>query len=63
VVLVELKAIDLPEEMKRAMAKQASAEREKRAKIIHAAGECEAAQKIFEAATLLSKNPVPFRSS
>jgi regulator of protease activity HflC (stomatin/prohibitin superfamily) len=56
--LVEVKAIDLPEEMKRAMAKQAEAEREKRAKIIHADGEYNAAQKILEAADLLSKNPV-----
>ena len=58
VTLVELKAIDLPEEMKRAMAKQAEAEREKRAKIIHAEGELSAAQKMLEAAELLSQNPV-----
>lgn len=58
VTLVELKAIDLPMEMKRAMAKQAEAEREKRAKIIHAAGEMEAAGKILEASNLLSQNPV-----
>ncbi len=58
VTLVELKAIDLPEEMKRAMAKQAEAEREKRAKIIHAEGELLAAQKMLEAAQLLSKNPM-----
>ncbi len=57
VVLVEIKAIDLPEEMKRAMAKQAEAEREKRAKIIHAEGEYGAAQKVYEAAELLSRNP------
>ncbi|MBI5903743.1 MAG: slipin family protein [Deltaproteobacteria bacterium] len=56
--LVEVKAIDLPEEMKRAMAKQAEAEREKRAKIIHAEGEMLASAKILEAAELLSKNPV-----
>ncbi len=56
--LVELKAIDLPEEMKRAMAKQAEAEREKRAKIIHAEGEMLASAKILEASELLSKNPV-----
>jgi len=56
--VVELKGIDLPEEMKRAMAKQAEAEREKRAKVIHAAGEFQAAQKILEAANLLSQNPV-----
>ncbi|MCC6502806.1 MAG: slipin family protein [Deltaproteobacteria bacterium] len=58
VSLVEVKAIDLPEEMKRAMAKQAEAEREKRAKIIHAEGELMASYKILEAADLLSKNAV-----
>ncbi len=57
VTLVELKGIDLPEEMKRAMAKQAEAEREKRAKIIHAEGEFAAAQKILDAANLISQNP------
>lgn len=56
--IVEVKAIDLPEEMKRAMAKQAEAEREKRAKIIHAEGEMQASQKILEASEILSKNPV-----
>ena len=56
--IVEVKAIDLPEEMKRAMAKQAEAEREKRAKIIHAEGELMASYKILEAANLLSQNPV-----
>ncbi|MFQ5587096.1 MAG: slipin family protein [Thermodesulfobacteriota bacterium] len=56
VALVEVKAIDLPEEMKRAMAKQAEAEREKRAKIIHAEGEYNAAQRVLDAAELLSKN-------
>jgi regulator of protease activity HflC (stomatin/prohibitin superfamily) len=58
VSLVEVKAIDLPEEMKRAMAKQAEAEREKRAKIIHAEGELMASYKILEASNLLSQNPV-----
>ncbi|MDH4226341.1 MAG: slipin family protein [Deltaproteobacteria bacterium] len=58
VALVEIKAIDLPEEMKRAMAKQAEAEREKRAKFIHADGEFNAAQKILEASNLLSQNPM-----
>ncbi len=58
VALVEVKAIDLPEEMKRAMAKQAEAEREKRAKIIHAEGEFSASAKILDAANLLSQNPV-----
>ena len=54
--IVEVKAIDLPEEMKRAMAKQAEAEREKRAKIIHAEGEMLASQKILEASNILSGN-------
>ena len=58
VSVVEVKAIDLPEEMKRAMAKQAEAEREKRAKIIHAEGELNASVKILEAAKTLSQNPV-----
>lgn len=58
VSIVEVKAIDLPEEMKRAMAKQAEAEREKRAKIIHAEGELMASHKILEASNLLSQNPV-----
>ena len=56
--IVEVKAIDLPEEMKRAMAKQAEAEREKRAKIIHAEGELLASEKILGASEQLSKNPV-----
>jgi regulator of protease activity HflC (stomatin/prohibitin superfamily) len=56
--LVEVKAIDLPEEMKRAMAKQAEAEREKRAKIIHAEGEMMASEKILEASNILSQNPI-----
>ncbi|HQP32334.1 MAG TPA: slipin family protein, partial [Deltaproteobacteria bacterium] len=54
---VELKHIDLPEEMQRAMAKQAEAERERRAKVIHAEGESQAAQMLFEAAQVLSKDP------
>src|SRR5262249_57416511 len=49
VSLVEVKQVDLPQEMRRAMAKQAEAEREKRAKIIHADGEFQAAQKLAEA--------------
>ncbi|MBI5287063.1 MAG: slipin family protein [Deltaproteobacteria bacterium] len=57
VALVEVKAIELSEEMKRAMAKQAEAEREKRAKVIHADGEFNAAQKILDAANLISQNP------
>jgi len=54
---VELKHIDLPDEMKRAMAKQAEAERERRAKIIHAEGEAQAATKLSDAANIMS-NPV-----
>ncbi len=51
---VEVKQIDLPPDMQRAMAKQAEAEREKRSKIIHAAGEAQAAQKLAEASRILS---------
>ena len=54
---VEVKHVDLPAEMQRAMAKQAEAEREKRAKIIHAAGEAEASEKLAEAATKLASSP------
>ena len=54
----EIKGIDLPDEMKRAMAKQAEAEREKRAKIIHSAGEYEAAANLAKAADMISMNPV-----
>ena len=54
---VEIKEIDLPEEMKRAMAKQAEAERERRAKIINAEGEYQAAQTLTEAARIMSENP------
>ncbi len=58
VVLVELKYIDLPQEMQRAMAKQAEAERERRAKVIHADGEFQAAQKLADAAEVIGKQPV-----
>jgi regulator of protease activity HflC (stomatin/prohibitin superfamily) len=58
VSMVELKHVDLPVEMQRAMARQAEAEREKRAKIIHAAGELEASAKLGEAADIMSKNAV-----
>jgi regulator of protease activity HflC (stomatin/prohibitin superfamily) len=57
VVLVELKHIDLPQEMQRAMAKQAEAERERRAKIIHAEGEFQASQKLADAAAIIAKDP------
>lgn len=58
VVLVELKHIDLPQEMQRAMAKQAEAERERRAKVIHAEGEFQAAQKLADAAEVIGKHPM-----
>src|ERR1700742_3278451 len=58
VVSVEVKQVDLPESMLRAMAKQAEAEREKRSKIIHAEGEFNAAQKLVDAAHLLSSEPL-----
>ncbi len=54
---VELKQIDLPSDMQRAMAKQAEAEREKRSKIIHAEGEAQAAERLQEAARVLSAEP------
>jgi regulator of protease activity HflC (stomatin/prohibitin superfamily) len=57
VALVELKDIDLPQEMQRAMAKQAEAERERRAKIIHAEGEFQASQKLADAAEIIAKQP------
>jgi regulator of protease activity HflC (stomatin/prohibitin superfamily) len=57
VVLVELKHIDLPQEMQRAMAKQAEAERERRAKVIHADGEFQASQKLADAAEIIAKQP------
>jgi regulator of protease activity HflC (stomatin/prohibitin superfamily) len=55
---VEIKEIDLPEEMKRAMAKQAEAERERRAKIINAEGELQAAKTLLEAAQIMAQNPI-----
>jgi regulator of protease activity HflC (stomatin/prohibitin superfamily) len=58
VSLVEVKHIDLPLEMKRAMAKQAEAERERRAKVINAEGEFQAAEKLKEAAVIIEKYPV-----
>ncbi|HXZ26272.1 MAG TPA: slipin family protein, partial [Nitrospiria bacterium] len=57
VTLVEVKNVDLPQDMIRAIAKQAEAERERRAKVIHALGEFEAAQKLSEAADIVSVNP------
>jgi len=58
VSLVEVKQVDLPPEMQRAMAKQAEAEREKRAKIIHADGEFQAASKLSEAAEIIGRQTV-----
>jgi regulator of protease activity HflC (stomatin/prohibitin superfamily) len=58
VVSVEVKQVDLPEQMLRAMAKQAEAEREKRSKIINAEGEFSAAQRLVDAANLLAQQPI-----
>ncbi len=58
VATVELKHIDLPQEMQRSMAKQAEAERERRAKVINAEGEYQAASKLAEAAKIIEKHPV-----
>ena len=55
---VEVKHVDLPPDMQRAMARQAEAEREKRAKIIHAAGELEASEKLSQAAVVIASEPV-----
>jgi regulator of protease activity HflC (stomatin/prohibitin superfamily) len=57
VSLVETKQVDLPEEMRRAIARQAEAERERRAKVIHAEGEYQAAEKLAQAANVISANP------
>jgi len=58
VSVVEVKNVDLPQEMQRAIARQAEAERERRAKVIHAEGEYQAAEKINQAAEVLGKTPV-----
>ena len=58
VASVEVKQVDLPPDMQRAMAKQAEAEREKRAKIVHAAGELEASVKLAQAATAMAIEPM-----
>ena len=58
VALVEIKGVDLPENMQRAMARQAEAEREKRAKVMHAQGEFEASKMLFDAAAQISGQPV-----
>jgi regulator of protease activity HflC (stomatin/prohibitin superfamily) len=58
VMTVEMKDVDLPMEMKRAMAKQAEAERERRAKVIHADGEFQASQRLSDAAGNIEKHPI-----
>ena len=58
VSLVEVKHVDLPEHMKRAMAKQAESERERRAKVIHAAGEFQAAENLRDAAIIIEEHPM-----
>ena len=58
VATVEVKQIDLPQDMQRAMAKQAEAERERRAKIVNAEGEFQAAEKMVQAAAMMSKEPI-----
>lgn len=58
VTAVEVKNVDIPQEMQRAIARQAEAERERRAKIINADGEYQAAQKLTEASNIISQNPV-----
>lgn len=56
--LVEIKHLDLPQEMQRAIAKQAEAERERRAKVINAEGEFQAAQRLADAALIIEQHPV-----
>lgn len=58
VTAVEVKNVDLPQDMVRAIAKQAEAERERRAKVIHAEGEYQAAQKLADSAEIMSRNPM-----
>ena len=58
VSIVEVKDVELPQTMQRAMARQAEAEREKRAKVIHAEGELEASQKLAQAAQVIDQNPL-----
>jgi regulator of protease activity HflC (stomatin/prohibitin superfamily) len=57
VTAVEVKNVDLPQEMQRAIARQAEAERERRAKVIHAEGEFEASRRLADAANIISQNP------
>jgi regulator of protease activity HflC (stomatin/prohibitin superfamily) len=61
VSLVEIKDVDLPQEMQRAMAKQAEAERERRAKIIHAEGEYQAAERLSQAGEVIARHPLAYQ--
>lgn len=61
VSMVEIKTVDLPAEMQRAMARQAEAERERRAKVIHAEGEYQAAERLKDAAAVLAEQPIAFQ--
>ena len=61
VALVEIKDVDLPAEMQRAMARQAEAERERRAKVINAEGEFQASQRLAEAAEIIARHPVAYQ--
>lgn len=61
VSMVEIKTVDLPGEMQRAMARQAEAERERRAKVIHAEGEFQAAERLKDAAKVLAQEPIAFQ--
>jgi regulator of protease activity HflC (stomatin/prohibitin superfamily) len=61
VALVELKDVDLPQEMQRAMARQAEAERERRAKIINAEGEFQASERLAQAAEVISRHPIAYQ--
>src|SRR5262249_3577669 len=58
VASVEVKQVDLPPDMQRAMARQAEAEREKRAKIVHAEGELQASEKLAQAAGIIASQPI-----
>lgn len=61
VSMVEIKTVDLPSEMQRAMARQAEAERDRRAKVIHAQGEFEASERLKDAARVLAVEPIAFQ--
>jgi regulator of protease activity HflC (stomatin/prohibitin superfamily) len=61
VALVEIKDVDLPVEMQRAMAKQAEAERERRAKIINAEGEFQASERLAQAAAVIARHPIAYQ--